>query len=131
MTYKGPTRREREIAWATESKRRNDWINTPIPKSREELIELDMALMKLFTETAGYKMTIELDPPGYDSQIGSYSVTLVHPKGSVRGGGIHLYDAVWSARAKLYDLMNTPVVETVLGVPTTPKAKASVKDLFL
>jgi len=109
---------------------RQRWIEAPMPLCRDDLNVMSQGLMKLFIEMQAFQMTVEVSPPNADSEIGSYAVNLVHPKGKVRGSGIHLWDAIYMARAAVYELDNAiELVATEVEVSSEPVKRVSAKEI--
>jgi len=95
----------------------------PIPTTREELEALEVALMKLCMHAEAFETKVEVLPPNPDSSRGMFRVTMLHPKGTQSSTGVHLYDAIWACRNKIYEaqLPQPELVEVSADHVPTPK----------
>lgn len=112
----GATRAEQIAARKAYLKLRKEFLDTAVPTKREDLMPYEATLVKLLMSTKGFRMTIDVDPPSYDSDIGSFKVNILHPQGTFTGSGVHLYDAAYMAQARLHDHINPP---PVINIPET------------
>jgi len=135
--YKGPSQRERRVAHSEMRRERREFAEAGLPQSREELNAMDKALVKLLQATGAFEMKITVLPPNFDSSIGSYRVEMVHPKGTAVGGGVHIWDAVFMARAAVFDALNkedeiqsVPADQAPAPTPAPAREKVSAADLF-